>query len=716
MADQWNERFDVIVIGSGFGGAVAITKLSEQGLPGKRHPRILVLERGTWWRNPEGPGLRSHKTTKPPNILGKWQYWGRPNDSQGLAYIADSIYKEHNPILDAVNPFFKDNDLGIKKNRKGMYRLTRLSHKNGNVDVISGSAVGGGSLFYSGVNLIPHKPVLERIGLDYLTSLDFQNAGKWMKKFRGKINKINTKIPVPHYMPKTPTARHFQLSRIPESGDVAGPVEYEMPNPDLEDRLDGDFLLLDRARVLRRAMNRVVDAGGFGTASIRGKVWIGDEDDASEDSDRDGFEPVPLSVVEYDADNGDDDRKDDDSDSTKKNTFCSRDGRCILGCLPSARHTLYKTIQKRQEDGGDITVLPLTKVSHISKDGDYSVHFESGLEGDEGEPTRAIAPIVFLGAGVLGTAEIMLRTKQMHEETGGTEGLALSPMVGRGFSTNGDFFAFTTNMDRDFKTRREVDDKKRIGNANPTVGPINSSHFYVTFKEGSDRIDVNVEDAGIPSTFARLVHALLPKFNDFQKFISLAKGLVRILLNRDPFPSTEDPDPEAREQTDYLTEHELVSGVFFYNLMGSGPNEPLGTFSLQKDGSGLDLAYEAGAKLADWSVFKQHEIVLKQLTARMEDPGDPERKPELLLSPFWQNDKRVTVSHPLGGCPIGDDASGGAIDHDGRVYDGSSPNGTDVHEGLYVVDGSAIPGSLAVNPTFTIVTHAVKCLDKIVAP
>ena len=92
-----------------------------------------------------------------------------------------------------------------------------------------------------------------------------------------------------------------------------------------------------------------------------------------------------------------------------------------------------------------------------------------------------------------------------------------------------------------------------------------------------------------------------------------------------------------------------------------------------------------------------------------------ERGPKLMHSPFWLGDKkRVTVVHPLGGCPIGADSSTGAIDADGRVYNGDSPAGSkDVHNGLYVVDAAAIPGALGVNPTYTIVTHAVRCMDKI---
>ena len=77
----------------------------------------------------------------------------------------------------------------------------------------------------------------------------------------------------------------------------------------------------------------------------------------------------------------------------------------------------------------------------------------------------------------------------------------------------------------------------------------------------------------------------------------------------------------------------------------------------------------------------------------------------------------MTVTHPLGGCPVGANSSKGAIDDIGRVYDGSKPAGSkDIHQGLYVLDASAIPGALGVNPTYTIVTHAVRCMNTVVAP
>ena len=69
--------------------------------------------------------------------------------------------------------------------------------------------------------------------------------------------------------------------------------------------------------------------------------------------------------------------------------------------------------------------------------------------------------------------------------------------------------------------------------------------------------------------------------------------------------------------------------------------------------------------------------------------------------------KRLVVTHPLGGCPMGHTSSEGVVDPDGQVFSTES-GGTEVHKGLYVMDASVFPGPVAVNPTLTIVAVALK--------
>jgi len=41
------KAYDVIIVGTGFGGSVCAARLAEMGL------RVFVLERGRWWRGAE---------------------------------------------------------------------------------------------------------------------------------------------------------------------------------------------------------------------------------------------------------------------------------------------------------------------------------------------------------------------------------------------------------------------------------------------------------------------------------------------------------------------------------------------------------------------------------------------------------------------------------------------------------------------------------------
>ena len=98
------------------------------------------------------------------------------------------------------------------------------------------------------------------------------------------------------------------------------------------------------------------------------------------------------------------------------------------------------------------------------------------------------------------------------------------------------------------------------------------------------------------------------------------------------------------------------------------------------------------------------------------------RTPGALPSPMWRllpekldylfggaTGPLLTV-HPLGGCPMGDDATAGVVDDCGRVFDASGSGDSAYHEGLVVLDGSIVPASLGINPALTIASLALRAI------
>ena len=75
---------------------------------------------------------------------------------------------------------------------------------------------------------------------------------------------------------------------------------------------------------------------------------------------------------------------------------------------------------------------------------------------------------------------------------------------------------------------------------------------------------------------------------------------------------------------------------------------------------------------------------------------------EYVVNPSWTKvmDYDLITVHPLGGCIMAEDATKGVVNHKGQVFAGN--NGTNVHEGLYICDGSIVPLPLGVNPLIAI--------------
>jgi cholesterol oxidase len=66
---------------------------------------------------------------------------------------------------------------------------------------------------------------------------------------------------------------------------------------------------------------------------------------------------------------------------------------------------------------------------------------------------------------------------------------------------------------------------------------------------------------------------------------------------------------------------------------------------------------------------------------------------------------RVITVHPLGGCPMGWHSGDGVVDARGEVFN---------YPGLFIADGSVMPGPTGANPSLTIAAMADHFADHII--
>ncbi len=78
---------------------------------------------------------------------------------------------------------------------------------------------------------------------------------------------------------------------------------------------------------------------------------------------------------------------------------------------------------------------------------------------------------------------------------------------------------------------------------------------------------------------------------------------------------------------------------------------------------------------------------------------------EFVDNPSYDLFHQVITAHPLGGCPMGSDKNDGVVDSHGETF---------AYPGLYVVDGSIMPGPVGPNPSMTIAAVSDRAADHII--
>jgi choline dehydrogenase-like flavoprotein len=152
-----------------------------------------------------------------------------------------------------------------------------------------------------------------------------------------------------------------------------------------------------------------------------------------------------------------------------------------------------------------------------------------------------------------------------------------------------------------------------------------------------------------------------------------------------------------------LIPEELVSNKLV--LFGIGRDNNITSKLLLNNKNGLDLDNNYNLQQP---IFDQIISGMRLFAQKIGKEGE-----NSLIIPLWDTQSRRQISaHPLGGCPMGDDASDGVVDSLGRIYRGKT--GKEKYDQLYVADGSIVPTSLGVNPSLTINALAYRIAYEIV--
>lgn len=356
---------------------------------------------------------------------------------------------------------------------------------------------------------------------------------------------------------------------------------------------------------------------------------------------------------------------------------CKLCGDCMTGCNYGAKNTtLMNYLPDAKNHGAEIFTEVSVKYISREESGRWSVHYK--IQNAESEKFDApelfvTADIVVLGAGSLGSTEILLRSKE--------KGLTTSDKVGDRFTGNGDVLGFGYNCEERINT---VGFGPHAPGSIDPVGPCITSVIDLR-EQPVLEAGMVIEDGNVPGPVAP---AITPSMVAISKLFSKeeADGIGDALKKK------------AREMDSIVRGpyHGAINHTQAFLVMTHDDGN--GKMSLEKDH--LKITWKG---LGKQPIFADVDQKLREATKAIDG--------QYVVNPTWTkllNYDLITV-HPLGGCVMGDDAQKGVVNHKGEVFSGTT--GADVHKGLYVSDGAVVPLPLGVNPLITISALAERCCE-----
>ncbi|MCP4756690.1 MAG: GMC family oxidoreductase [Proteobacteria bacterium] len=336
---------------------------------------------------------------------------------------------------------------------------------------------------------------------------------------------------------------------------------------------------------------------------------------------------------------------------------CQLCGDCLSGCGKNAKNSLDKNYLYFAEKNG-AEVLSQRKVGRIVplEAGGYALETHHPLKRSETYPTLKAKKVIVAG-GVLGSLELLFESR----DVAGTLP-KLSDRLGTGVRTNSEAFSIVLS--------RDVDEDLTRGNAI-------TSDFY---PDDATHITQN----RFPEAYSMMKKQAVPMVDDPLPWRRALRTLGAMAVHPRDLATAWFAKNWRQRLTVFTVMQHLDNQIRF--TYGRGLLSPHRSVLKSKRIKGkeapsyIPLGNEAGRVYASVS----NGIPLNSV---MESVGN-----------------LTTTSHILGGCNIGADVSQGVVDSNLEVFG---------YPGLYVVDGSAIPANVGVNPSLTITALAERAMSRV---
>ena len=383
----------------------------------------------------------------------------------------------------------------------------------------------------------------------------------------------------------------------------------------------------------------------------------------------DGEEPVPGEPI----------REERPNLHGRTRQTCRLVGECDVGCNYGSKNTLdYNYLSEAGRLDAELRTgcEVLAFEPRGGAGGGYSVRYREhqispGADGPAQARTMTTDRLI-LAAGSLGSTYLLLRNRSAFPR--------ISKALGTRFCGNGDYLTLAV------KASEEGGNGRVARVIDPGYGPVITSAV-----RGADEVDGGegrgfyLEDAGFPNHLAWMLQTP-----------GLPRALWRLTRRRFAWDwwAGESADPRLSAQfSDLFSETGLSAGVL--PLLGMGRDLPNGRMKLRAGRLDIDWKHrKSGAHFG--RVREASREISDKLGARF--VHDPLRSLGRIVTDL----NRLITVHPLGGCPMGRDASEGVVDSRGEVFG---------YPGLYVADGSVMPGPVGANPSLTIAALADRFAD-----